>query len=433
MKVLYRNDRPGAYPESWYAATADIPAPRDPLEADTRVDVAVVGAGFTGLSAALNLARRGMNVLVIEAHRTGFGASGRNGGQVGTGFRSDQLKLEKQLGDNAAHALWDMAEAAKAQVREFVAEHAPEARYTPGVVYGNYTPAELRYEETYAEHLNTRYAYDQISALDADRVQSLVKTKKYVGGLMDWGAGHVHPLRYALGLARAAEAAGARIAELTEATGVQDGAPCKVRTSRGTVTADHVILAGNGYMPDLNRKVSARVMPINSFIGATEPLDDPRIVLDKDIAVADDKFVVNYYRMSEDNRFLFGGRESYSLGFPTDISTALYKRMIALFPQLEGVRFDFVWGGSLGITMSRYPMVARVGTNILNASGFSGHGVALSGFSGTVMAEAIAGQTERFDILSQLPMQPFPGGAALRAPLLTLAMTWYGLRDRIGF
>ena len=215
-------------------------------------------------------------------------------------------------------------------------------------------------------------------------------------------------------------------------TGVEDGSPARVTTNTGTVTADHVILAGNGYLPNLNGQVAARVMPINSFIAATEPLDDPRSVLSEDIAVADSKFVVNYYRMSEDHRFLFGGRESYTLGFPQDIETALVKRMESLFPQLKGVKVSHVWGGSLAVTMTRLPMVARVGQSILNASGFSGHGVALSGFAGTVMAEAIAGQAERFDILSQLPIDPFPGGAALRAPLLTLAMTWYSLRDRLG-
>lgn len=432
MDTLYRNDTRGAFPESWYAATADIPPLRPALDGDTRADVCVVGAGYTGLCAALELLRRGMSVIVLDAHRAGFGASGRNGGQVGSGYNKDQAWLQSKVGDNAARALWDMTESAKAQVRDFSAAHAPEAAYRPGVAHAVYTRAEAREVAEAVEFLSKTYGYEEATVLDTDAMHGLVRSPRYAGGVIDRGAGHIHPLRYALGLARAAEAAGARIVEMTEATRITDGTPSRVETPTGTVTADHVILAGNGYLPDLNPKVSARVMPINSFIAATEPLDDPRAILAEDIAVADTKFVVNYYRMSEDNRFLFGGRESYTIGFPEDITTALQRRMVSLFPQLDGVKVDYVWGGTLGITMTRLPMIARPGKNILSAAGFSGHGVALSGFSGTVMAEAIAGQAERFDILSTLPLYPFPGGAAFRAPLLTLAMTWYALRDRLG-
>ena len=433
MDTLYRNDRPGVIPESWYAATAEAPPLRPALDGDTKVDVCVVGAGYTGLCAAIELRRRGFGVLVLDAHRAGFGASGRNGGQVASGYNQGQRWLEERVGDNAARAMWDMAEASKEQVRRYAAEFAPEARYTPGVAHGTYSTEETAELHDEIAYLEKRYGYGQAETLDADAMAALVKTPRYVGGSIDRGAGHIHPLRYVLGLARAAEAAGARICELTEVTAVEDGAPARVTTAKGVVTADHVILAGNGYMPDLNGRVAARVMPINSFMAATEPLDDPRAVLGEDIAVADSKFVVNYYRMSEDNRFLFGGRESYTLGFPSDIETPLVRRMEKLFPQLKGVKITHVWGGSLAVTMTRLPMVARVGQNILNASGFSGHGVALAGFAGTVMAEAVAGQAERFDIMSQLPVEPFPGGATFRAPLLTLAMTWYGLRDRLGF
>ncbi len=432
MDTLYRNDRPGAYPESWYAASTEIPPPRPPLDGDTRADVCIVGAGYTGLSAALALAERGLSVVVLDAHRAGFGGSGRNGGQVGSGFNKSQRWLEARLGQDTARALWDIAEAAKDQVRTLSARHAPEANFRPGVAHGAYSAAEAREMAEDAEHLARRYGYDRIEPLDESAMRDLVKTPLYKGGEIDRGAGHIHPLRYALGLARAAEAAGARICELTEATGLADGAPVRVTTPHGTVTADHAILAGNGYMPDLSPRVAARVMPINSFIAATEPLADPRAVLAEDIAVADSKFVVNYYRMEEGGRFLFGGRESYTLGFPTDIRSALLRRMATLFPQLEGTPVTHVWGGTLGITMTRLPMVARVGRNTLNASGFSGHGVALSGFAGTVMAEAIAGQAGRFDVMSRLPIPAFPGGAGFRAPLLTLAMSWYALRDRLG-
>jgi len=433
MNPLFRNDPQGAYPDSWYVASSDIPPPRPALEGSVTADVAILGAGYTGLCAALYLAGRGYSVAVLDAHRAAFGASGRNGGQVGSGFNKSQRWLEANVGHNRARALWDMAEAAKAQLRDLAADHAPEARYTPGVAHGEYTEADAREAQAAVDHLAARYGYDQAEVLPGDALRDIVRTPLYKGGVLDMGAGHIHPLRYGLGLARAAEDAGATIYEHTEVTGISHGATVTFHTPRGTVRARHAILAGNGYLPVIERKVSARVMPINSFIAATEPLGDRAAeVLTRDIGVADSKFVVNYYRMSEDKRLLFGGRESYSIGFPTDITTALRRRMESLFPQLAGVRIDHVWGGTLGITMTRLPLVTRVAPNVLNASGFSGHGVALSGFAGRVMAEAIAGQSERFDVLSDLPITPFPGGASLRAPLLSLAMSWYSLRDRLG-
>ena len=224
------------------------------------------------------------------------------------------------------------------------------------------------------------------------------------------------------------------IHEHSEVLRIDKGSPAVLRTAEGELRADHVILAGNGYLPDLEPEVAARVMPINSFIGATEPLGDRWTeVLAEDIAVADSKFVVNYYRFAEDRRFLFGGREAYTLGFPRDIGGPLVRRMTRLFPQLRGVRIEHVWGGTLGITMTRLPLIARVAPNVISGGGFSGHGVALSGIAGRAMAEAVIGQAGRLDAFSLLPAPRFPGGAALRMPLLTLAMTWYGLRDRLGF
>ncbi len=433
MNPLHRNDRPGQFPKSWYAASTDIPPERPPLYGQTTADVCVVGAGYTGLSAALHLANKGLDVAVLDAHRAGFGASGRNGGQVGTGFNMDQLALEKRCGPDNARLLWELAEEAKQDVRQNCAQLAPDARYTPGVAHGFYAAREAKDYADYAAHLADTYGYDQIELLDPDAMRDLVKSPLYKGGLLDMGAGHLHPLRYAFGLARAAEAAGARIYERAEVHDIAHGDPAEVRTDRGCVKARHVILAGNGYLPNIERKVAAKVMPINSFMCATEPLGEKAAeVLARDIAVADSKFVVNYYRLSEDKRFLFGGRESYSIGFPKDISTALIARMTNLFPQLQGVKIDYVWGGTLGITMPRLPAIQRVAPNVLSGAGFSGHGVALSGLAGKVMAEAIAGQASRFDTLAGLNVPNFPGGVAFRAPLLTLAMTWYALRDRLG-
>ena len=282
----------------------------------------------------------------------------------------------------------------------------------------------------YGAWLAKNYDY-QTEYLDAAHVRDVCRSNVYKGGLLDWDAGHLHPLRYALGLARGAEAAGAQIYELSEVIEVGEGI---LRTKEGSVRAGHIVVAGNGYLPDINDKISNRIMPINSFIAATEPLGDRADeVLGKDVAVADDKFVVNYFRLSEDRRLLFGGRENYGIGYPTDILGALRRRMERLFPQLSGVGIDYHWGGTLGITMTRLPMLRRVSPGVLAAGGFSGHGVALTGLAGKMMAEAVAGQAGRFDLMSTLPVNRFPGGKHARAPLLTLAMTWFSLRDRLGF
>lgn len=430
MNPLYRNDKAGEFPDSWYAATVNAPPLRPELRGAAQADVCVIGAGFTGLTAALRAAQKGLSVIVLDAHRAGFGASGRNGGQVGSGYNQSQSWLAQKLGDGPARALWDLSEEAKSDLRALA---SPDARYTPGVAHGAYSAAEAAAEHADADYLSRTYGYDQITPLDKSSMQSIVQTPLYHGGILDMGAGHIHPLRYALGLAAAAEEAGVQIYEMSEVHHIAKGDPATVRTGRGHVSANHVIIAGNGYLPGIERKVAAKVMPINSFIGATEPLGERAAsVLSRDIAVADSKFVVNYYRLSEDNRLLFGGRESYGIGFPSDIETALHARMINLFPQLAGVRFDHVWGGTLGITMSRLPAIQRISDNILSAAGFSGHGVALSGFAGKLIAEAVAGQAGRFDVMSTLPTPSFPGGAAFRAPLLTVAMTWYAMRDRLG-
>lgn len=429
MNPLYRNDAPGTYPQSWYAATADLSQTRPSLDGDIKADVAIVGAGYTGLSTALHAAQKGLDVVVIDAHRVGFGASGRNGGQVGSGWNQWQDWLGKRVTPGEARALWDLTVEAKALTRDLAATHAPDAAYKPGVLHGVWSDSEARDWRDYSDWLRTNYDYET-EYLDSKAFQEICPSKGYRGGVLDWDAGHIHPLRYALGLAKGAEAAGARIFEMTEATSVDSG---RLITNRGTITANHIVLAGNGYMPDLLPDVSARVMPINSFIAATEPLGDrANDVLTKDIAVADDRFVVNYFRLSEDKRLLFGGRESYTLGFPTDILTALRARMEKLFPTLKGVKIDYHWGGTLGITMNRLPFIAQVKPGVIAAAGFSGHGVAITGLAGKVIAEAIAGEAGRFELLSKLPTGKFPGGKHARLPLLTLGMTWYALRDRLG-
>ncbi|MAN99689.1 MAG: FAD-dependent oxidoreductase [Roseovarius sp.] len=433
MNLLYSNDRRGLYPPSWYATTASTLPEFAPLRGRTRADVCVVGAGYTGLSAALHLAEAGFDVVLLEAQRVGFGASGRNGGQLGSGQRMEQTALERLVGaDDAAH-LWRLAEEAKDLVKSLVARHGIDCYLKPGVAHACFTAREMAAEHAYADHLANRYGYDQIEKLDAEGFATLCPSPAYHGGTLDMGAAHLHPLAYALGLARAAAAAGVRIHEGSAVHQITRGPKLRVATDAGAVEADHLILACNGYLGGLDRKVAARVMPINNFIVATEPLgDDAARVLTRDVAVADTKFVVNYFRLSHDKRLLFGGGESYGYRFPKDIRATVRKPMLEIFPHLQDVALEYAWGGTLAITLRRMPYLARLAPNILSASGYSGHGVGTATHAGRLMAEALRGEASGFDCMARVPAPAFPGGAALRSPLLVLAMTWFSLRDRLG-
>lgn len=429
---LYANDERGTYPASWYAASTKVDQPRAPLKGSVTADVCIIGAGFTGLSAALHLAQRGFDVVVVEAHRAGFGASGRNGGQVGSGWNMAQTQLEKTMGHDNARTLWDMTQDAKALTRQLAADHTPDAGYAPGVAHADFSDVDRDASHRESDHLAKHYGYEDEERLGQADLSEVIKSDRYKGGVIDWGAGHLHPLRYAIGLARAATANGARIFETSPVHHIKEGTPNTVQTDRGNVAAKHVIHATNGYHGSLNRAQAARVMPINNYLVATAPLDDPGAVLAKNIAVADNRFVLNYYRLSHDNRLIFGGGESYGKKFPNDIFAKVRKPLREIFPQLKDVELTHAWGGTLGITAQRMPMFARVGTNQYAAAGYSGHGVALATFAGQIMAETIAGQEESFDLLSKLPVPIFPGGQALRTPIMTLAMTWFSLRDRLG-
>lgn len=433
LNLLHANDRRGEYPASYYAATRTAIDPFPPLAGDTQADVAVVGGGYLGLSAALHLAQKGLSVVVLEAHRVGFGASGRNGGQVGSGQRQDQVWIEKAVGKDHARRLWDMAEDAKALVRDLIARHRMPVTFHPGVAHACYSDAEVADVHRYAEKLARDYGYTWLEPLDRAGIRRLIGSRAFAGGEIDRGAGHIHPLNFAIGLAAAAAAAGARIHENSEVLRFQPGPRASLHTAQGTVRADHVILAGNGYIGGLEPSYPARVMPINNFILATEPLGErAQEVLAEPVAVADSNFVVNYWRLSEDNRLLFGGGESYGYRFP-DILKTVRAPLLKIYPQLADVRISHAWGGTLAITMNRMPALMRPHPNVLAASACSGHGVALSTLTGKLLAEAVAGDAEGFDLLSRIPQPRFPGGALMRWPLLVLAMTWYSARDRIGF
>ena len=429
MNLLYANDTQGTYPPSWYADTA-IPHPvSPPLDGDIQTEIAVVGAGYTGLSAALHLAQAGRKVVLVDAHRVGWGASGRNGGQVGSGQRVDQPDLEESHGPDAARDLWNIGQDAKALVKSLIAKHAIPCDLSPGIIYTDHRQRYGADTRAYVDHMNRHYD-TALTYLDADAVRDRIGTTTYFSGLHDPDGAHLHPLNYALGLAAAARAAGVQIYENTPVTERQGRV---LITPNGRITADHVVLACNGYLGALDEQVSRHVMPINNFIVATEPLGETlaRDLIRENEAVADSRFVVNYFRLSRDHRLLFGGGESYSYRFPRDLAAKARKPMVEIFPQLADAKITHAWGGTLAITLSRLPYLRRLEQGVISASGYSGHGVALATLSGALMAEAITGDSPRFDTMARLAHRAFPGPRRWRTPLLALAMSWYALRDRL--
>ncbi|MEO4041331.1 FAD-binding oxidoreductase [Hoeflea sp. CAU 1731] len=433
MDLLSENDVPGAYPDSYYHATAHAEPDLPELEQNEQCDVCIIGGGYTGLSAALHLAQSGLDVILLEANRVGWGASGRNGGQLGSGQRVDQDQLETMFGVEKAQALWRLGEESKALVHKLIADHKIECGYHSGIMYVDHRQRFVESSRAYAEKLQNDYGYEQIRFIDKSELSKIMQTDAYHGGVLDSGAGHLHPLNFALGLARAAKSAGARIFENSRVTAVENGPKPAIMTEKAMVKANHLVYACNGYIGELEEAVSARVLPINNYIIATEPMDAAlaQSLIANNAAVADSRNVINYFRLSPDNRLLFGGGETYGYRFPSDIKSYVRRYMLRVYPQLEDVRIDYGWGGTLGITFNRLPHITQVEPNIMSASGYSGHGIGMATLCGKLLAEAINGSTRRFDLMESIPNAAFPGGTGLRQPLLVLAMLYYSLRDKI--
>jgi gamma-glutamylputrescine oxidase len=423
---------------SWYAATA-TPFPTLPeLQQETRADVCVVGAGYTGLGAALELATRGVSVVVLEAAQVGSGGSGRNGGQVHTGQRNDQAWLEKTLGRDDALRLWTMSQDARAHLLALIAEHDIACDFRPGMIHARHRTGGEAEDAAHIDFMRSRYGYEQLDLIDAEALAHELGTHVYHGGLIDRGGGHLHPLNLALGLARAAIAAGAVIHERTRATAWRrEGTTITVDTPRGRVICDQLILTGDGYLDELvGGAARARVMPINNFILATEPLSGPlgeraEAIIRSNAAVADSRFVINYFRKSPDGRLIFGGGENYRPGFPPDLKAFVRRHMLKVYPDLADVEVTHAWGGTLGITVHRAPFVRELAPGVRIAAGYSGQGVMLAPWFGKLLADAALGEREGVEALAKLPTPPFPGGRLLRWPLTVAGLSWYALRDRI--
>lgn len=417
---------------SWYEDTAG-PRPAYPsLDGDCTTDVVIVGGGFTGLSAAVHLAKAGTNVVLIEAHRFGDGASGRNGGQFGTGQRAWVEELEAELGFTRAKALFDLAEEAKAHVIDFSATHGIDIDYVPGQLSVVHKKRYLDDYRRHAEIMATRFNYPHVTFMDAAETARRLGSDRFFGGNRDTGTGHIHPLKLVIGTARVAAEAGAKLYEKTNALKIESsGGKVVVTTPTGTIRASKGLLAVNAYGGDLEPESAAHVMPIGSFIGATVPLGADSPVIPGGESVDDSRFVVRYFRKSRDGRLLFGGREIYAVKDPKDIHIHIRRQICEIYPALKDVEITHGWGGFVGITLPRKPFVREVMPNVISAGGYSGHGVMLSNFVGKLYAETVAGNRDRLRMIEDLKIPPFPGGRRLRAPLLFLALNWFALRDRL--
>lgn len=420
--------------DSWYTATANLQLDFPALQGETCTDVCVIGAGYTGLSTALHLRQRGYSVTVLEANKVGWGASGRNGGHVGTGQRAGQDELEKLVGLDHAKVLWQLGLEAVDTVCQLIQEHQIDCELKQGNLHVASKAKECAGLQAEVEHLQRVYDYQQISYVDKSELSQMTSGAGFHAGLLDAGSRHLHPLNYALGLAAAAAGLGARIHEGSRVLSYSEGDKVRIRTDRGEVQAQYLVLACNGYLEKLEPRAAGRIMPINNYMLATEPLQEDlaRRLIRDDTSMTDSLFVVNYWKLSADNRLLFGGGETYSRRFPADIKNFVRKCMLRIYPELTETRIDYGWGGTLAITMNRMPDFGRLSPRVMYAHGYSGHGVPIATLAGKLLAEVISGTAERFDVMAGVPSPQFPGGTLLRWPGLVAGMLFFSLRDKLG-
>ncbi|AGK50062.1 FAD binding domain protein [Burkholderia thailandensis MSMB121] len=417
---------------SYYAATVNDTTRHPPLEGTIDADVCVIGAGLTGVSAALNLAERGHSVAVVEASKVGWAASGRNGGQLIGGFACGIDAFEPYLNADEIRLIWDMGLETLSIVKERIAKHAIDCALMPGYLTAANKPRDVDALRRSRDEAARRFGYERLRYVERDALAQYVQSSRYLGGLFDPDSGHLHPLNYTLGLARAAVESGARIYEDSAVTRIANEAGGHVvSTARGAVRAKFVVLACNAFLGALAPALSRKIMPVGTYVIATEPLGEARAhaLMPAQAAICDSRFALDYFRPTPDTRLLWGGKVSYSTLEPRDLADAMRRDMLKTFPQLADAKVDHAWGGFVDITMNRAPHFGRLSPTVYFAQGFSGHGVNTTGLAGKLIAEAIDGQAARFDVFGKIRHRDFPGGAALRMPALVLAMAWYRLRD----
>ncbi|HTV79339.1 MAG TPA: FAD-binding oxidoreductase [Steroidobacteraceae bacterium] len=416
---------------TYYSSLRPAAAARPALCGTESCDVCVVGGGLAGTATALHLAERGFEVILLEAQQVGWGASGRSGAQVLPGVAASQEKLEKLIGAADARKVWEVSVAGVHLLRELIDRHGIDAQFVAGHMLTAVKARHVGELRAYVEQLRRDYGYEGVRYMPGDEVRGILASDRYRGALYDPNAGHINPLNYTLGLAAAAERRGVRIFEGTHVARFSGRSPVRVLTQAGEVRCRQLVLCGNVYLGATAPALRSRIMAVGTCIVATEPLGAQRAqaLIRNNAAVADMNWVLDYFRRSIDHRLLFGGRVTYAGFDPDRIAAATRHRMTRVFPQLKDVRVEFAWGGYVDISRNRAPDFGRLNPDVYYLQGFSGHGIALTGIAGKLVSEAIAGDAGRFDVFARIPHGAFPGGTALRRPLLVLAMLYYRLRD----
>jgi len=420
------------YVASYYSESVVLPNAAPALTGALDADVCVIGGGIAGCSTALHLAEAGLQVVLLEAKRIGWGASGRSGAQAICGVAAGEAKIEALLGAADARKVWDVTVEGLDLIQTLTARHGIDCDWVAGQMHVAIKPRQEAELRAWVDALNNRYDYPSVSFVEQPQLRELVASDRYRGGTFDSRSGHLHPLKYTLGLATAARRAGVRIFEDSRALAyTHQRSMLRVQTAQGEVRCRQLALCGNAYLGALAPELARKIMAVGTYIVATEPLGDARAaaLIRNNAAVTDINWVLDYFRRSADHRLLFGGRVSYSGLDPFNTSGVTRQRLLNVFPQLADVRIEYSWGGYVDITMNRAPHFGRLAPNVYFLQGFSGHGIALTGIAGKLLAEAITGTAGRFDVFARIPHHDFPGGAALRRPALVLAMLWYRLRD----